>query len=148
MDEMIRMLSEVDDADSKRMLLPTIHFVKGCDTFEDKDGNKRFGAYSPRGKQIFIPGDAPSERICKALFHGLCHWAQDISDGDFDEDEAKRFSESIYDALLSTLPIGEAYLTDWYINSVDDSEPVWTESHIEELMNDFYLIPKEVGNDG
>lgn len=34
-------------------------------------------------------------------------------------------------------------LYDWYITSVDDSDPVWTEAHIEELLNDFYVIPKE-----
>ena len=34
-------------------------------------------------------------------------------------------------------------LTDWYINSVDDSEPVWTQAHIDELLNDFYVIPKD-----
>lgn len=34
-------------------------------------------------------------------------------------------------------------LTDWYINSVSsDDTPVWTEEHIEELLNDFYVIPK------
>ncbi len=41
------------------------------------------------------------------------------------------------------------YLTDWYINSVaeyDDeklNEPRWTEKHIEELTNDFIVIPKD-----
>lgn len=35
-------------------------------------------------------------------------------------------------------------LTDWYINSVSsDDTPVWTEEHIEELLNDFYVIPKD-----
>lgn len=42
----------------------------------------------------------------------------------------------------------EAYdqktLTDWYISSVDDNQPVWTEAHIEELLEDFYVIPKTV----
>lgn len=49
----------------------------------------------------------------------------------------------VLDALPSALQVDEGYLIDWYISSVDDSEPVWTEAHIEELMNDFYLIPKE-----
>lgn len=36
-----------------------------------------------------------------------------------------------------------ATLADWYINSVSsDDTPVWTEEHIEELLNDFYVIPK------
>lgn len=35
-------------------------------------------------------------------------------------------------------------LHNWYIDSVSgDDEPVWTDEHIDELMNDFYVIPKE-----
>ena len=35
-------------------------------------------------------------------------------------------------------------LEDWYINSVSDNNtPVWTEEHLEELLNDFYVIPKD-----
>lgn len=51
--------------------------------------------------------------------------------------------ESI-EQLPPAQPVDEGYLIDWYISSVDNSEPVWTEAHIEELMNDFYLIPKGV----
>lgn len=44
------------------------------------------------------------------------------------------------------IPCGEAvgigYLYDWYIASVTDAEPVWTEAHLEELCNDFIIIPK------
>ena len=50
--------------------------------------------------------------------------------------------EDILSDLPSAQPVDEAYLIDWYISSVDDSDPVWTEAHIEELMNDFYLIPR------
>lgn len=38
--------------------------------------------------------------------------------------------------------VDEGYLYDWYIHSVSNGEPVWTEAHIEELFNDFILIPK------
>lgn len=34
-------------------------------------------------------------------------------------------------------------LTDWYISSVGSEPPVWTDEHIEELLNDFYVIPKD-----
>ena len=35
-------------------------------------------------------------------------------------------------------------LYDWYISSVDDAaDPKWTPEHIEELLNDFYVIPKQ-----
>lgn len=35
-------------------------------------------------------------------------------------------------------------LYDWYITSVSpEDELVWTDGHIEELLNDFYVIPKD-----
>lgn len=37
-----------------------------------------------------------------------------------------------------------ATLSDWYISSVDNSTPVWTDEHIDELLNDFYVIPREI----
>lgn len=37
------------------------------------------------------------------------------------------------------------YLHSWYQCSVDETqEPIWTDKHIEELFNDFYLIPKDI----
>ena len=49
--------------------------------------------------------------------------------------------------ILKEMAVDEGYLTDWYINSTDDSDPVWTEEHIKELVGDFILIPKsEVRN--
>ena len=39
--------------------------------------------------------------------------------------------------------IDMAYLQNWYQDSIDDTkEPIWTDKHLEELFNDFYLIPK------
>lgn len=38
----------------------------------------------------------------------------------------------------------EGILWDWYVASVDNSEPVWTEEHISELVYDFYVIPKPI----
>ena len=37
----------------------------------------------------------------------------------------------------------EGLLQYWYQSSVDESNPVWTDEHISELMNDFYVIPKD-----
>lgn len=35
-------------------------------------------------------------------------------------------------------------LVDWFINSVSpDDKPVWTEEHIDELLYNFYVIPKD-----
>ena len=35
-------------------------------------------------------------------------------------------------------------LEDWYINSISQNDtPVWTEEHLAELLNDFYVIPKD-----
>lgn len=36
------------------------------------------------------------------------------------------------------------YLQSWYQCSIDETqEPIWTDKHLEELYEDFYLIPKE-----
>lgn len=40
--------------------------------------------------------------------------------------------------------VDTGYLEDWYINSVTGGEPVWTEAHIEELCDDFIIIPKSL----
>lgn len=35
------------------------------------------------------------------------------------------------------------YLQSWYQASIDETqEPIWTDKHLEELFDDFYLIPK------
>ena len=39
--------------------------------------------------------------------------------------------------------IDMSYLQNWYQDSIDETkEPIWTDQHLEELFNDFYLIPK------
>ncbi len=39
--------------------------------------------------------------------------------------------------------IDMSYLQNWYQDSIDETkEPIWTDKHLEELFNDFYLIPK------
>lgn len=41
--------------------------------------------------------------------------------------------------------VDEGFLQDWYQSSVSETDtPVWTDEHIEEVVGDFYLIPKEV----
>jgi hypothetical protein len=45
--------------------------------------------------------------------------------------------------IVTGIPVDIGFLYDWYISSVGDEDPVWTEDHIDELFNDFYLIPKE-----
>lgn len=40
--------------------------------------------------------------------------------------------------------VGIGYLSDWYQSSIDDTKPpIWTDEHIEELTNDFIVIPKD-----
>lgn len=45
--------------------------------------------------------------------------------------------------------VDEGYLADWYIHSLVEyndeklNEPRWTEEHIEELINDFIVIPND-----
>ena len=43
--------------------------------------------------------------------------------------------------------VGKGTLQDWYQSSVDETAiPVWTDEHIAEIIEDFYLLPKEVVN--
>lgn len=45
--------------------------------------------------------------------------------------------------LIEDICVSRGYLTDWYQQSIDESvEPIWTDAHLDELHNDFYLIPK------
>lgn len=39
--------------------------------------------------------------------------------------------------------VDAGYLSDWYISSVGNEPPVWTDAHIDELLNDFIVIPKD-----
>ena len=39
--------------------------------------------------------------------------------------------------------VDDGYLSDWYIASVGNEPPVWTDAHIDELLNDFIVIPKD-----
>ena len=43
---------------------------------------------------------------------------------------------------IERLNMDYATLVDWYISSVGDEPPVWTEEHIEELLEDYYVISK------
>ena len=49
---------------------------------------------------------------------------------------------------MSYLNIDEAYdyntLACWYQRSIDETQPpIWTDEHLEELLKDFYIIPKD-----
>lgn len=51
-------------------------------------------------------------------------------------------TEKEYISLDTAYDIGT--LEDWYINSVSqDDAPVWAEEHLKEMLNDFYVIPKD-----
>ena len=62
---------------------------------------------------------------------------------------ARETIKQLRDKLSQCFDVKDAYdeatLHSWYIASVGDEEPVWTEKHLEELMNDFYLFPKSGG---
>lgn len=60
---------------------------------------------------------------------------EDVSDA-FEQGKAEAYKELLEKAW------NETDLAQWYIASVDGHEPIWTDKHIEELFNDFYLIPK------
>ena len=97
-------LEELASGKEKPFKLPEIYVADGYDTVMGEDGNVGFGVYVPDEKQIYIAGDVDNEVRLKALFHELCHWAQDMCGRSFDEDEANEFSDIVYDALPSAQP--------------------------------------------
>lgn len=51
--------------------------------------------------------------------------------------------EELAEYFKGKLCVDENYVSDWYISSCNKKDkPAWTENHITELCNDFYLIPK------
>lgn len=64
------------------------------------------------------------------------------------ERTVKEMTEFLYPAVKDTiLTVGDAWdeatLSDWYQSSIDEkTPPIWTDRHLEELMHDFYVIPK------
>lgn len=61
---------------------------------------------------------------------------EDVSDA-FEQGKAESFRE------LKEKEWKETDLVQWYIGSVDESPPIWTEEHIKELCRDFILIKRE-----
>ena len=52
-------------------------------------------------------------------------------------------NEKRYIDLDKAVDIG--YLGDWYQSSIDTTvPPIWTDEHLEELCNDFIIIPNNV----
>ena len=48
--------------------------------------------------------------------------------------------QNIIDMSVEAVDYG--YLHNLFIDSVGTEEPVWTEAHIDELLDDFIVIPK------
>ena len=63
----------------------------------------------------------------------------------FGREFSTSFLLKAFDKVVRGYAVDIGLLTDWYVNSVSKSdEPVWTEKHLEELLDDFYLIPKDI----
>lgn len=60
------------------------------------------------------------------------------------EDVSDAFEQGKHEGIKEFLSkaCNEADLKQWFISSVDASEPVWTDEHIEELLKDYILIRK------
>ena len=108
---------------------------------------ERAEKYAPKGK------DGMEARALRALGEDskqLADWLEEL----------KRYRDLEEQGRLLVLPckvgkyekrlvdlekaMDKSTLCDWYITSVKQKDtPVWTGEHIEELLNDFYIIPKE-----
>lgn len=59
------------------------------------------------------------------------------------QEEAKKLEEEWDAKPLEDIEVDYGYVGDWYISSVTDDPPIWTDDHIKELVYDFHLIPKQ-----
>ena len=61
------------------------------------------------------------------------------------EQESKKLNMNKQQKILvESLSVSRGYLTDWYQQSIDETQPpIWTDEHLDELFKDFYLIPKK-----
>lgn len=65
----------------------------------------------------------------------------------YDRNQYEAGYKAGYEAAMNEA-IDYRTLFDWYISSVGDEEPVWTEQHIDELFRDYILIPKNANMSG
>lgn len=86
------------------------------------------------------PATAKAHRCYGTKMRESCLCGGDRTKCDFYSEvreEARMETEGV-----SGVPVERGYLSDWYIHSVDGAPPVWTEAHLDELFEDFYLIPR------
>ena len=87
-----------------------------------------------------------SEKLISAdyLFAKIDKWVLDCDGISFEELKKTLNNAPAVDAVevVQKEAVDYGYLADWYIRSVTNDPPVWTEEHIEEIFNDFYLVPK------
>lgn len=65
----------------------------------------------------------------------------------YDRNQYEKGYKAGYEAAMNEA-IDYGTLFDWYISSVGDEAPVWTEQHIDELFRDYILIPKNANMSG
>ena len=65
----------------------------------------------------------------------------------YDRNQYEAGFKAGYEAAMNEA-IDYRTLFDWYISSVGDEAPVWTEQHIDELFRDYILIPKNENMSG
>ena len=72
---------------------------------------------------------------------------KDILSDSFGREFSTSFLLKAFDKAVREYAVDYSLLYDWYIHSVSRHDaPVWTEKHIEELLSDFYLIPRDISD--
>lgn len=62
---------------------------------------------------------------------------------EFNKEKEQTMTKEEKEQIIKELSIDRGYLQDWYQQSIDETQPpIWTDEHLDELYNDFYLIPK------
>ena len=112
---------------------------------------KKCTSYHKKQERRYTYHPITGQPIGRDVEVGVCFGTKEVDQCSCDGDERRcDFYPEVRQRAMQKMhgrlgdPIDRAYLSDWYINSVSESDiPVWTEEHLDELFNDFYLIPKE-----
>lgn len=115
--------------------------------------------------RLGITGVAPDRPACREFVFSkemtekrLIQWSKFVNAGGMpdkldllrhpSEQEPNHFEVAV-DHMLEELSWTAGNLMEWYQASIDNTEePIWTDEHIEEVCNDFYLIPRPRRDNG
>lgn len=119
------------------------------------DGGDGFAVYIPETKTIMLPTKIPDEIadmkefVIQNLAHEYCHFIQDVTEREFNEEEADNFAEVVVNEYLSSGYVNTNTKGFVIVNSEDKylTETIdWSERLFDAMIFDNYELTLEYKN--